>query len=147
MGNRSPGRDAPSGGPRQHPRWASRLGTLAAALGFPANRGRKARVVSYVGGDPFELSRFVAAQTGKGETVVAELRSDANAATGSGLSSRNWPAHHSPTARRFGISGLAEAGAYLAHPVLAPRLEVPDPVDAGRRERRSADEIFGFLTI
>ena len=34
----------------------------------------------------------------------------------------------SPLAQRFALSGLAEARAYLAHPVLGPRLvEAPGP--------------------
>ncbi len=97
--------------------------------------------------DPFELSRFVDAQDRCYDTVVAELRS--------GRKRSHWiwfvfpqlaGLGGSPTARRFGISGLAEAGAYLAHPVLGARLRecARILVDAGGRERRSADQIFGF---
>ena len=97
--------------------------------------------------DPFELSRFIAAQDRCYDTVVAELRS--------GRKRSHWiwfvfpqlaGLGRSPTARRFGISGPAEAGAYLAHPVLGARLRecARIVVDAGRRERRSAEEIFGF---
>ena len=49
----------------------------------------------------------------------------------------------SPTAERFGISSLAEARAYLAHPVLGPRLrECTRLVTA--IDGRSIDEIFGW---
>jgi uncharacterized protein (DUF1810 family) len=54
--------------------------------------------------DPFGLHRFVAAQ----EPVMEAVRRDLG---------------RSPTALHFGLSGLAEARAYLAHPVLGPRLE------------------------
>ncbi len=97
--------------------------------------------------DPFELSRFIAAQDRCYDTVVAELRS--------GRKRSHWiwfvfpqlaGLGHSPTARRFGISGPAEARAYLAHPVLGARLRecARILVDAGGGQRRSADEIFGF---
>ena len=50
---------------------------------------------------------------------------------------------HSPTAVRFGISSLDEARAYLAHPVLGPRLrECARLVSA--IDGRSVDEIFGW---
>ena len=97
--------------------------------------------------DPFELSRFIAAQDRCYDTVVAELRS--------GRKRSHWiwfvfpqlaGLGHSPTARRFGISGPAEARAYLEHPVLGARLRecARILVDAGRGQRRSAEEIFGF---
>ncbi len=50
----------------------------------------------------------------------------------------------SPMARRYAIASLAEARAYLAHPVLGPRL-----IDCARlvtawAGRRSIDQILGF---
>jgi uncharacterized protein (DUF1810 family) len=75
--------------------------------------------------DPFRLRRFVDAQDAGGtyEAALAELRGGRK--TGhwmwfvfpqvAGLGS-------SATAREYAISGLAEARAYLAHPVLGPRL-------------------------
>lgn len=75
--------------------------------------------------DPFRLSRFVEAQDAGGtyDSALSELR--AGRKTGhwmwfvfpqvAGLGS-------SPTAREYAISGLDEARAYLAHPVLGPRL-------------------------
>jgi uncharacterized protein (DUF1810 family) len=45
-------------------------------------------------------------------------------------------------ARRYAIGSLAEAGAYLAHPILGPRLvECTELVN--KVEGRSAHEIFG----
>lgn len=73
--------------------------------------------------DPFDLERFVRAQAGVHERAVAELRTGRKYGHWmwfvfpqlSGLGS-------SATARRYAISGAYEARAYLAHPVLGPRL-------------------------
>ena len=75
--------------------------------------------------DPYDLERFVAAQNAGGtyDRAVAELRR--------GRKQSHWMwfvfpqiagLGHSPTSRHFAISSLAEARAYLAHPVLGPRL-------------------------
>ena len=73
--------------------------------------------------DPFDLQRFVAAQAGAYPEALAELRR--------GRKTSHWiwfvlPQLHglgfSSMSRRYGITGLAEARAYLAHPVLGPRL-------------------------
>jgi uncharacterized protein (DUF1810 family) len=75
--------------------------------------------------DPYDLERFVAAQESGGayDRAVAELRR--------GRKASHWMwfvfpqvagLGQSAMARRFAISGLAEARAYLAHPVLGPRL-------------------------
>jgi uncharacterized protein (DUF1810 family) len=75
--------------------------------------------------DPFDLERFVDAQDtgGTWDRALAELRA------GSKRSHWMWFVFpqiaglgSSPTARRYAVSGLAEARAYLAHPVLGPRL-------------------------
>jgi uncharacterized protein (DUF1810 family) len=75
--------------------------------------------------DPHDLQRFVDAQDDLRtyETALAELRAGRKRShwmwfvlpqlAGLGMSS---------TAQRFGIRGLAEARAYLAHPVLGARL-------------------------
>lgn len=69
------------------------------------------------------LARFLHAQEGVFEAAVAELRA--------GRKHSHWmwfvfPQHvalgRSATARRFGIASLDEARAYLAHPILGPRL-------------------------
>src|SRR5947209_12301945 len=75
--------------------------------------------------DPFGLSRFVEAQA-QGETyarALEELRA------GSKRSHWMWFVFpqvaglgRSATAQHFAVTGLAEARAYLAHPVLGPRL-------------------------
>ena len=75
-------------------------------------------------GDPFDLARFKAAQADMFDEVMAELRA--------GRKRRHWmwfifpqlrDLGRSPTARRYGLSGLDEARAYLADPVLGARLE------------------------
>jgi uncharacterized protein (DUF1810 family) len=75
--------------------------------------------------DPYGLERFVAAQEAGGtyNRAVAELR------RGRKVSHWMWFVFpqvaglgQSAVSRRFAISGLAEARAYLAHPVLGPRL-------------------------
>ena len=75
--------------------------------------------------DPFELQRFVDAQDAGGayDGAVREL------ANGRKRSHWMWFVFpqitglgRSATAQYFAISGVAEARAYLAHPVLGPRL-------------------------
>ncbi len=75
--------------------------------------------------DAFDLARFVAAQDDRGtyEAALRELEA--------GRKRSHWMwfvfpqlegLGRSAMAQRYGISGLAEARAYLAHPVLGPRL-------------------------
>lgn len=75
--------------------------------------------------DPFDLQRFVQAQDDGGvyDRALGELRA--------GTKRSHWMwfvfpqvtgLGSSPVARRFAVSGLAEARAYLAHPLLGPRL-------------------------
>lgn len=73
--------------------------------------------------DPFHLQRFVDAQASVYADVQAEL------ARGRKTSHWMWfvfpqlaSLGRSATARRFGIASRDEAVAYLAHPVLGPRL-------------------------
>lgn len=93
--------------------------------------------------DPFDLQRFVDAQNGVYDTVLAELRA--------GRKASHWiwfifpqlrGLGRSPTAQRYGISSLDEARAYLAHEVLGSRLREC----AGQVARSgcgSARELFG----
>jgi uncharacterized protein (DUF1810 family) len=75
--------------------------------------------------DPFNLERFVTAQAPVFETVLAELRA--------GRKRSHWMwfvfpqlagLGHSSTARFYGIGSMDEARAYLAHPLLGPRLDL-----------------------
>lgn len=74
-------------------------------------------------GDPYDLERFVAAQRANYDDALAELRA--------GRKTTHWMWYVLPQlrglgqsgmARRYGIASLEEARAYLAHPVLGPRL-------------------------
>jgi uncharacterized protein (DUF1810 family) len=101
--------------------------------------------VTETSSDPYWLERFVTAQDGGGtyEQAVAELRAGAKVShwmwfvfpqvAGLGLSA---------VSQRFAISSLAEARAYLAHPVLGPRLRECARIVAGT-EGRTAERIFG----
>lgn len=94
-------------------------------------------------GDRYDLARFVEAQARCYPRVLEEL------AAGEKRSHWMWfifPQLRglgvSATARRFGLSGLGEARAYLAHPLLGARLrECTRMVLAV--EGRTAHEIFG----
>ncbi len=73
--------------------------------------------------DPFDLQRFVAAQDAHWPAIRAEV------AAGAKRSHWMWYVFpqiaglgHSPMAVRYALSGVGEARAYLAHPVLGPRL-------------------------
>ncbi|OIN79538.1 DUF1810 domain-containing protein [Mycobacterium malmoense] len=93
--------------------------------------------------DPFDLNRFVRAQAPVYRGVVEELRGGRKRGHWmwfvfpqlSGLGS-------SPMADRYGISGLDEAGAYLRHGLLGPRLRECARLVNGV-QGRSAAEIFG----
>ncbi len=97
--------------------------------------------------DPHGLERFVAAQDQAGTfaTAVAELRG--------GRKRSHWMwfvfpqiagLGQSPISRRYAIASLDEARAYLAHPVLGPRL-VECARIVGELEGRSAQDIFGGI--
>ena len=86
--------------------------------------------------DPFDLERFVAAQSDTYQRAVAELHI--------GRKSSHWMwfvfpqltgLGHSDMARRYGIRDLDEARAYLSHPVLGARLQECAEVLAGLDER------------
>ncbi len=93
--------------------------------------------------DPYNLNRFVQAQEDDYEQALTEIRSGAKRThwiwyifpqlDGLGVS---------PTAKYYGIKSIEEAKAYLAHPLLGPRLlECAEAVL--KVEGRSAREIFG----
>ncbi len=93
--------------------------------------------------DPYDLERFVAAQEGVYERALGELRS--------GRKRSHWMwfifpqiagLGSSAMAQRYAIADLEEARAYLAHPVLGPRLiECAEAVLAV--QGKTAYEIFG----
>jgi uncharacterized protein (DUF1810 family) len=94
--------------------------------------------------DPYHLQRFVDAQNPVYGKVCAELRD--------GRKRSHWMwfifpqimgLGSSPLARKFAISSLAEAAAYLQHPILGPRL-----IECTRLvnliEGRPIQQIFGY---
>jgi len=93
--------------------------------------------------DPYDLIRFVRAQEDDYEGALSEIRS--------GRKRSHWMWYIFPQfdglgsssiSRQYSIKSLAEAEAYLGHPVLGPRLREC----AGSTlsvEGRSASEIFG----
>lgn len=95
--------------------------------------------------DPFDLGRFEQAQAESYEAALAELRA--------GRKRTHWSWYVLPQIRglgssamsvRYAISSLAEAQAYLAHPVLGPRLRAC--VDAmNAHAGRSAAAILGEI--
>ena len=95
-------------------------------------------------GAGFDLERFTRAQAPVIEAVRDELRAGRKQShwmwfvfpqlRGLGLSS---------TAQHYGIASLAEARAYLAHPVLGPRLRECCELMLAVPEPRSAHDILG----
>lgn len=93
--------------------------------------------------DTFQLERFVAAQAPLYSKVLAEL------AAGRKRSHWMWfifpqiaGLGHSAMSQQYAIASLAEATAYLAHPVLGARLRECCALVAGL-EDLSAQQIFG----
>ena len=93
--------------------------------------------------DPFDLQRFVDAQRTVYDRVIAELHE--------GRKRSHWMwfvfpqiagLGSSPMAQRYAIASRAEAAAYLAHPVLGPRL-IECAEATVQHAGRSATEIFG----
>ncbi|WP_174301526.1 DUF1810 domain-containing protein [Caulobacter sp. S45] len=91
----------------------------------------------------FDLDRFVQAQAGVYATALAELQR--------GRKTSHWMwfvfpqiagLGFSPMARRYAIADLEEATAYLAHPVLGPRLRQSATAAVGEGGR-SASHLFG----
>jgi len=95
------------------------------------------------GDDPFELERFVKAQASVYGDALSELKA--------GRKRSHWMwfifpqvagLGYSPTSKHYAVKSLTEAQAYLAHPILGPRLrECAEAVLAV--DGRSANEIFG----
>src|SRR6201993_634326 len=97
--------------------------------------------------DPYDLQRFVAAQDAGGtyRHALAELRR--------GRKTSHWMwfvfpqiagLGHSAMAQRYAIGSLAEAQAYLAHPVLGPRLRERTEILIALRQT-DAQAIFGDI--
>lgn len=97
-----------------------------------------------VSADPFHLARFLSAQEGAYPQALSEIRQ--------GRKRSHWMwfvfpqiegLGHSPTARHYSIKTIEEARAYLAHPVLGPRLlECAEAVAS--LPPNTAQQTFGF---
>jgi uncharacterized protein (DUF1810 family) len=96
--------------------------------------------------DPFNLKRFLDAQSGSIGAALAELRG--------GAKESHWmwfvfpqlaALGRSGTAKFYGLGTLAEAEAYLNHPVLGVRLRDCVGSVLPWASRRSAEEIFGAV--
>ena len=94
--------------------------------------------------DPFDLQRFVDAQDGVVEGALAELRA--------GAKRGHWMWFVFPQMRGlgrsgmadfYGISGVEEARAYLAHPLLGPRLRQCVAAVLGHAGERTAEAMLG----
>jgi uncharacterized protein (DUF1810 family) len=95
--------------------------------------------------DPYDLERFVEAQSRVYDVVRAELRQ------GSKRSHWMWfifpqirGLGSSPTAVHFAIASREEAAAYLKHPILGPRLVECTQLVLGVKNRTS-EQIFGEI--
>lgn len=93
-----------------------------------------------------DLDRFVAAQDGVIDRVLGELRA--------GAKTSHWMwfvfpqiagLGHSAMAQRYAIADLTEARAYLAHPLLGPRLIEAAGAMLSWADRRSAEAVLGGI--
>jgi uncharacterized protein (DUF1810 family) len=96
-----------------------------------------------VGSDSFDLDRFMTAQATVFDTALEELKN--------GRKQTHWmwfifpqmrDLGYSSMARFYGIGSLDEARAYLAHPILGPRLKLCVEAVLGHQEL-SLHTIFG----
>ncbi|MGH2873750.1 MAG: DUF1810 domain-containing protein [Solirubrobacteraceae bacterium] len=98
--------------------------------------------------DPYYLRRFVAAQDAGGahDAALAQLRA--------GRKTGHWiwfvlpqiaGLGHSEMSRRYAISGIEEARAYLAHPVLGPRLHGCARALLELDGERTAEQVMGAI--
>ncbi|MEP0872273.1 DUF1810 domain-containing protein [Trichocoleus desertorum AS-A10] len=94
-------------------------------------------------GDPYDLNRFVQAQERDYERALSEVKN--------GRKRSHWMWYIFPqfdglgfsaTSKRYAIKSVAEAKAYLSHPILGPRL-IACAEAALSVEGRTAHEIFG----
>jgi uncharacterized protein (DUF1810 family) len=94
-------------------------------------------------GDAYNLGRFIEAQQDDYDAALGEIRA--------GRKRTHWMWYifpqfdglgWSPTSKRYAVKSVSEAKAYLAHPVLGPRLTECAEAALGV-DGRSALEVFG----
>jgi uncharacterized protein (DUF1810 family) len=93
--------------------------------------------------DPYDLARFVDAQASDYDRAISEIRK--------GQKETHWMWYvfpqfdglgFSPRSKHYAIKSVAEAEAYLRHPILGPRLR--ESAEAALAvEGRSASDVFG----
>jgi uncharacterized protein (DUF1810 family) len=119
------------------------LGAAVFRLWTSALRAAIMTVVTGAADEQFDLQRFTEAQAATYDRALAELRQ--------GRKTGHWiwfvfpqlaGLGHSATSQYYAIGSLAEARAYLGHPVLGARLRECAAVVAAT-EGRSAIDIFG----
>lgn len=102
--------------------------------------------MDYSGPYRLSLARFVAAQSGVHDLALAELRA--------GQKRTHWMwfvlpqlrgLGHSLMADRYGLEGIEEARAYLAHPLLGERLRECVAALLIHAGKRSASEVMGIV--
>jgi uncharacterized protein (DUF1810 family) len=97
--------------------------------------------------DPYDLERFVVAQNADAtyDRAVGELRG--------GRKTSHWMwfvfpqiagLGQSPMSKKFAIGSLAEAQAYLRHPILGPRM-IDCAAIVAEVQGRTAEQIFGAI--
>ena len=96
--------------------------------------------------DPYNLKRFIDAQMGVYDSALRELRN--------GRKQSHWMwfifpqlagLGRSSTAQFYGISGRDEASAYLAHPLLGPRLHEAVEALVPWIGKRSPEQLLGGI--
>jgi uncharacterized protein (DUF1810 family) len=96
------------------------------------------------GSDPFDLQRFVDAQARSYDRALAELHA--------GRKTGHWIWYVFPqlaglgfshASQFYGLSGLEEARAYLAHPLLGPRLRECAEAMLATKDSK-AEDVLGF---
>jgi uncharacterized protein (DUF1810 family) len=96
--------------------------------------------------DPYNFQRFIDAQNGVIDTALAELRA------GSKQSHWMWfvfpqlaALGRSPKAQFYGISSIAEARGYLAHPLLGQRLRDCIEAVSAWAGKRTPEQMLGSI--
>ncbi len=126
-------------------RWHGLARTLGTASEGRAGTSSVLPWDSLMPSDPHHLQRFLDAQATVYSQVLSELRAAQKRSHWMwfifpqirGLGS-------SPTARHFAIAGREEATAYLAHPVLGPRLRECTTLVLAGPSQRAVEQIFGY---
>jgi uncharacterized protein (DUF1810 family) len=123
---------------------AAVLRAMGRSIGPPWHAQHKLAAAAALAVDSFGLSRFVQAQADIYEQALLEIRN--------GRKQSHWMWYIFPqydglgasaNSRKYAIRSIAEAGAYLRHPVLGPRL-LRCAEAALAVEGRSAAEVFGY---